>query len=355
VTDALFAREFDPSIVDLDALAAWMDEHGLPKGALEHARPLVGGTQNVLLEISRGGTTYVLRRGPPHLRAKSNDLIRREIEILTALARTDVPHPRLIAACPDESVLGGAAFYLSEFVDGVNAAVDLPALHAHDAKVRHAMGIAAVDALARLGAVDHVQIGLGSFGHPDGFLERQVTRWTTQLESYREHAGYPAESLPGVGTAATWLERNRPQTFTPGVIHGDFHVANLLFSRTGPDVVAIMDWELATIGDPLLDLGLILATLPSEVGHHPISGALGRAGDLPTTSELVERYRERSSRDVNAVEWYIVMASFKTSIVLEGTYARACAGDASRESGDALHGVALGLLQHAQRVIREAV
>jgi aminoglycoside phosphotransferase (APT) family kinase protein len=354
VTGADPARDLDSSIVDLEALGAWMDEHGLSSGPIDRARLLAGGTQNVLVELSRGGETYVLRRGPSRLRPKSNDLIRREIDVLTALAQTDVPHPRLIAACPDESVLGGAAFYLTKFVDGFNAMLELPDPHAHDARLRHAMGIAAVDALARLAAVDHVQVGLGGFGHPDGFLERQVERWTTQLDSYRDQPGYPTDALPGVGEVADWLDRNRPATFTPGLLHGDYHVANLLFSRTGPDVAAIIDWELATVGDPLLDLGLLLATLPAEAGPNPIQGALGAAGDLPSAREILVHYAARSLRDVQAIDWYIVMASFKTGIVLEGTYARACAGAASRETGDALHGVALGLLARAQQVLREA-
>jgi len=168
----------------LDALAAWMDERGLPGGRIEHLLPIGGGTQNLMVRFERGGREFVLRRGPRHLRPQSNDVLRREMRVLEALRVTDVPHPRLIAACDDETVLGGAVFYLMEPVIGFNASVELPALHAADPAIRRAMGFAAVDALAALGAVDHVAVGLEGLGRPDGFLERQVPRWLAELDSY---------------------------------------------------------------------------------------------------------------------------------------------------------------------------
>ncbi len=152
--------------VDLDVVARWMDEQGLPPGPIEGPELLPGGTQNVLLRFDRGDAGYVLRRGPIHLRPRSNDAIRREMQVLAALAGTDVPHPRFIAGCPDETVLDGAAFYLMEPVDGFNPTVGLPELHASDAAVRHGMGLSAVDAIAALGAVDHLAVGLGDMGHP---------------------------------------------------------------------------------------------------------------------------------------------------------------------------------------------
>ena len=116
------------------------------------------------------------------------------------------------------------------------------------------------DALAKLGAVDHAAVGLGDYGKPDGFLERQVPRWLSELESYKEFENYPGPDIPGVDDVATWLEQGRPTAWTPGIMHGDYHAANVMFSRTGPEVVAIVDWEMSTIGDPLLDLGWLLAT-----------------------------------------------------------------------------------------------
>jgi aminoglycoside phosphotransferase (APT) family kinase protein len=342
------------SEIDFDVVSGWMDEQGLPTGSIESVTPLAGGTQNVLVRFGRGGETYVLRRGPWHLRPKSNDMMRREMRVLAALAGTAVPHPALVAACPDEDVLGGgAAFYLMQAVDGFNPTVELPALHAGDASVRHEMGLTAIDAAVALGAVDYQAVGLTDLGRPDGFLERQVPRWLGELESYSRHEGYPGPDIPGLDDVARWLEANLPATFEPGISHGDYHLANLLYRYDGPEVAAIVDWEMCTIGDPLLDLGWLLATWPSATDPG-IGGTLGGLGGLPSRDELVARYADRSARDLSAVAWYEVMASFKLGIVLEGTHARAFAGKAPVEIGDLLHATTLVLFTRAQARMRAA-
>ncbi|POM23701.1 Phosphotransferase enzyme family protein [Actinomadura rubteroloni] len=346
----------DPELVDFDVLAAWMDGRGLPGGPFEDVAPLTGGTQNVLVRFRRGGGDYVLRRGPRHLRARTNEVLRREARVLTALNDTDVPAPRLIAACPDETVMNGAVFYLMTPVDGFNASVTLPEPHASDPKVRREMGLNAARALAALGSVDHEAAGLGDYGRPDGFLERQVGRWTAELESYSELDGYPGPEIPGFAHVARWLEDNRPTTWRPGVMHGDYHLANLMYSPAGPDVAAIVDWEMSTIGDPLVDLGWLLATWPGEDDESALlAGPLGAAGGLPAPDELVAAYAERpaatAGRDLSAITWYAAFACFKLGIVLEGTHARACAGKASKSTGDLLHAITLGLFRRAHAFI----
>ena len=343
----------DPELVDFRVLDAWMDDQGLPRGPLERVGLLAGGTQNVLVRFSRGGRDYVLRRPPRHLRPTSNDALRREARVLAALAGTDVPHPRFIAGCPDETVMGGAVFYLMEPVDGFNPTTGLPALHASDAAVRHEMGLQAADALACLGRVDHVAVGLEGLGRPQGFLERQVSRWLGELESYSRHQGYPGPEIPGVGVVAEWLDRNRPTTWTPGILHGDYHLANVMYAYDGPRLVAIVDWEMCTIGDPLLDLGWLLATWPDPDNTVPgPTAVLAGVGGLPTPDEIVARYAAGSDRDLAAIEWYVVLACFKLGIVLEGTNARACAGKAPRATGDLLHAMTLGLFARANAIIR---
>ncbi|MBJ7328336.1 MAG: phosphotransferase family protein [Solirubrobacteraceae bacterium] len=335
--------------VDLDVLARWMDAQGIPGEPITDPKPLGGGTQNIMLLFTRGGREFVLRRGPKHLRPKTNDALRREMRVLRALADTDVRCPGFIAGCEDEEVLGGAVFYLMEPVDGFNATVSLPDLHAGDPAVRHAMGLDAVTALATLAAVDHRAVGLGDVGKPEGFLERQVPRWISELESYSRHEGYPGPDLPGIDEVAAWLEANRPATFTPGIVHGDYHLANLMFRFDGPELAAIVDWEMCTVGDPLLDLGWLLATWPDEdAGAAVVAGALAMAGGLATRDELLARYAEHSSRDLSAIDWYTVMACFKLAIILEGTHARACAGKANADVGDLLHSIAVGLFERAQ-------
>ena len=163
----------DPGSQDLGSVAAWMSEHGLGEGPITDVTAITGGTQNIMLRLRRSGRDYVFRRGPRHLRPVSNAVILRETRVLRALADTDVPHPGLIAVCADTSVLGDAVFYLMEPVDGFNAGAGLPALQTADAGIRHGMGLSMADAAARLGAVDHVEVGLGDFGKPEGFLDHR--------------------------------------------------------------------------------------------------------------------------------------------------------------------------------------
>ncbi|GIH99303.1 phosphotransferase family protein [Planobispora takensis] len=340
------STHIDVNVIDLDVLGAWMDEQGLPGGEFGAVEPVAGGTQNVMLRLTRGGVPYILRRPPLHLRARSNEVIRREARVLAVLRDTPVAAPRLVAACPDETVMGGAVFYLMEPVDGFNATVGLPEPHAGDPAIRHRMGLEAASALAELGRVDPAP--LDGFGRPEGFLERQVPRWTGELEGYSALDGYPGPDIPGLARTADWLERNRPRDFTPGIMHGDYHLANLMFAHDGPRVAAIVDWEMCTVGDPLLDLGWLLATWPDPDGQGLIGGGIA---DLATAQEIVACYTALSDRDLSAIDWYAVMACFKLGIVLEGTHARACAGKAPKDIGDALHATTLALFSRAETLM----
>lgn len=348
------AREMDAG-VDPGALSLWMDGEGLGAGPIEDAVRLGGGSQNILLQFRRAGRTYVLRRPPEHPRRRSNETMQREARVLSALAGTPVPHPAIIAVCTDESVLG-AVFYLMEPVDGFNPAGGLPALHAGSAALRHRMGLAAVEALVTLANVDYRAVGLADFGTPEGFLERQVPRWRGQLAGYAQNAGWPGpQDLGDLGAVAGWLERRRPTAFRAGILHGDYHLANIMFQPRSGEVAAIVDWELATIGDPRIDLGWLLAAWPAEgdapfMNIHPWDG-------FPTQRELLRHYRKCTgeagfSTDFDA-EWYAVLACYKLAIILEGTFARACAGKAPRATGDRLHGRAQWLIGRATRWIAQ--
>jgi aminoglycoside phosphotransferase (APT) family kinase protein len=342
----------DDMTLDRGAIAAWMDERGLGSGHLGEFRPLSGGTQNVMVAFTRSGQTYVLRRGPRHLRPRSNHNILREITLLGALAPTSVPHPRLIAGCESEDVLHGAVFYLMEPVDGFNASVGLPPEFEHDRQARRQLGLSMADALAGLGSVDYEKVGLAGFGKPDGFLERQVTRWMGELDSFSALAGYGGPEIDGLEQVAVWLESNRPSSGKPGILHGDFHVANVMFGYGKPRVAAIVDWEMSTIGDPVLDLGSLLAVWPEADGEDDLIGsALARLGGLPAEAEMIARYAEGSARDLSAIDWYVVLGCFKLGIILEGSYARARAGQADVATGDRLHATSLSLFDRARRRI----
>ncbi|MET7770841.1 phosphotransferase family protein [Nocardia sp. NPDC005366] len=334
------------------AVAMWLADNGFGWGEVEKLCAVGGGTQNIMARFDYAGESYILRRGPRHLRPRSNDTILRECRVLRALDGADVPHPRLIATCEDASVLDGAVFYLMEPVDGFNPSVELPPLHAGSEAVRHAMCLHLVDALAALGAVDHRAVGLDGFGKPEGFLERQVPRWLSELDGYRRYEGYPGVAIPGVDGVAKWLDQNRPRAWRPGLMHGDFHFANAMFKPDSAEVAAVVDWEMCTIGDPLLDLGWLLATwqLPAVPGMFG-AGLMGTTG-LATAHELADRYARASDRDLNSLSWYVVLACFKLGIVLEGTHARACAGQADKRIGDELHRTTLLLFERANDIIK---
>ncbi|MCB2047487.1 MAG: phosphotransferase family protein [Novosphingobium sp.] len=329
-----------------------MDAKGLGSGPLGDVAKLAGGSQNVLLRFSRSGRDFVLRRPPVHARANSNETMRREGRLLAAIAASEVPHPRLIAACPDEDVIG-AAFYLMEPIEGFNPQNGIPETH-HDPAVQQRMGLALVEGLAALHALVPDQIGLGDFGKTDGFLERQVARWGSQLESYTELQGWPGPAeLGDVASVAQWLESARPDCFVPGILHGDYHLANVMYRNDSPELAAIIDWELATIGDPLIDLGWVLATWPQG----PDGGMLSIEpwNGFPTAEELVSHYAAHATRSVERVDWYGVFACYKLGILLEGTYARACAGKAPQDVGERLHKRAKWLFERARRWMKTGV
>lgn len=344
----------DTRLASLDnpALERWMQQQGLGSGSISDGTLLAGGTQNLIVRFRLGEREYVLRKAATNAYANGNETMRREARVLAALANTAVPHARLIAACASDTVLGGA-FYLMEPVDGFNAGMGIPEPHANHPGWRHAMGLALVDGLATLRQVDYVKLGLANFGNVEGFLQRQVGRWRTQLESYAKYTGWPGtQTLPHVDAVGHWLERHMPQSFQPGLQHGDYHIKNVLYSLERPAVAAIIDWELCTIGDPLIDLGWLLATWrdPGEIDHgSPI--VIEPWDGFPTAAELVAYYAERTGVDISNVRWYAVFACYKLALLLEGTYARACVGKADTALGERFHHNAGRLLMRANRLI----
>ncbi|CAN1485272.1 COG3173 Predicted aminoglycoside phosphotransferase [Mycobacteriaceae bacterium] len=337
--------------LELSGVAAWMSREGLGDGPIGDVSAILGGTQNVMLRFTQSGRDYVLRRGPRHLRPVSNSVILRETRVLRALAGTDVPHPALIAVCEDISILGDAVFYLMEPVEGFNAGSEMPELHASTVAVRHEMGLSMAAAVARLGAVDHVAVGLADFGKPAGFLERQVPRWLSELESYATFDNYPGPDIGDVGGVAGWLRERQPADFSPGIMHGDYHAANVMFSRSGPELVAIVDWEMCTIGDPLLDLGWMLATWYRPGDEPVLPNEFMVSGGLATPDELLQRYAQNTTRDLSDIDWYTVLSCFKLGIILEGTHARAAAGLAPKEIGDVLHTATVRLFERAMAIM----
>ena len=340
----------DPAIVEPAMLEAWLDAQAVPGAAISGLRLLAGGTQNLLVQFLRGDAEYVLRRPSLNPRPEAEKTIRREARVLGALKGTAVPHPGLIAFCEDADVIG-SVFYVMERKEGFNAALGLPAPFDADPRARHKLGLALVDGIAALSKVDPVAVGLADFGKLEGFLDRQVPRWASQLESYARFAKWPGpEGLGDVKGVGAWLAANKPATMQPGLMHGDYHLGNVLF---GPDgsLAAIVDWELSTLGDPMLDLARLTAAWPDENGIGPLSLKVEPWDGFPTRDELAARYGALTGRPMDDLLWFEVLACYKLGIILEGTYARALEGLVPMETGIRLHNSTRALFARAEQWI----
>ena len=344
----------DPSLIDLKKLGEWMSANHLPEGDINNQRLLTGGTQNILLYFERGEKAFVLRRPPPHLRSSSNDAMRREALVLKALADSSVPHPGYIAHCEDEDVIG-AYFFLMEPVDGFNPTTGLPSPHKDDPLIRRRMGESHVEALCKLGSLDYRKIGLDGFGKPDGYLQRQASRWLTQLKSYEQLEGYSLKELPQLDSVVDWIANNLPDDFQPDIIHGDCHVGNTLFNFANGELAALIDWELSTIADPLVDLGYLISTW--QDGDEAVMGqiAVKPWDGFLTIPELMQHYQKHSTRKLDNIQWYAVMGCFKLAVILESTYARACAGKADKTLGDMFYRIVRNLMTRADNWIRNGL
>jgi aminoglycoside phosphotransferase (APT) family kinase protein len=275
---------------------------------------IVGGRSNLTyLVTDAAGMRVVLRRPPTgNVLATAHDMAR-EHRIITAVGRTDVPVPRTLALCSDESV-NGAPFYVMEFVDGV--VLDSPEraelLPVH---LRRSAGEHLVDVLADLHAADVDAIGLGDLARREGYVERQIKRWTTQW------AGSKTRELPAIDEVANHLAANVPRQQGVSVAHGDYRFGNCLTDVAHGRVVAVLDWELCTLGDPLADLGYlgVYWVGPDGVGRHndPTS-----APGFPTYAEVVQRYADRTGRDVSQIDYYVAFSSWRLAVISEGVYAR---------------------------------
>jgi aminoglycoside phosphotransferase (APT) family kinase protein len=304
-------------------LEAYLDAHGLGSGPIE-AVPVGEGHSNITYLVTRGDTEFVLRRPPrPPLPPSAHDVLR-EARLLSAVQDADVRTPRVLAACDDASVIG-APFYVMERVHGDVITSHLPdELASPEECARIADEL--IDALAEVHAVDWEACGLEGFGKPTGYLERQLRRFGGLWEHNK------TRELPIVEQVGQWLADNMPESGPATIVHGDFRLGNTMFTRGAPArLVAIFDWELATIGDPLADVGYLTATWAEreEGGGTPTMfdlSAVTRTEGFPGRAGLIARYEERTGRSVSAVHWYQALAIWKAAVFMEGNYKRSLAG-----------------------------
>jgi aminoglycoside phosphotransferase (APT) family kinase protein len=310
---------------DLGRLARWMDGEGLQgTGETPGMSRLGGGSQNELYIVTRSGHRSIMRIPPPGADARRHDGLRRELTLLRALKGTDVPHGELVAGCPDPAVLGGP-FYLMKEIDGWSPAgsTGWPVPYDAPGELRAPLAYGLVGGAALLSRVDWQARGLQGFGRPDSFHDRQVGRWLAFL------ARYQFRDLPGLDEASQWLRRSRPRHWKPGIMHGDYQFANVMFTNERPAALAaIIDWEMTTIGDPLLDLGWALLAWGPEADDMTAARYLDLGG-MPSRDDLLQHYETISGRSTEDIDYYVVLARWKLGIVLEMSYARYVSGQGS--------------------------
>lgn len=298
--------------LDMARFAAWFD--GACPGEIGgplRGRVIAGGRSNLTYEVTDGSRSWVVRRPPlGHVLATAHDM-GREYRVISALRDTGVPVPRAYALCTDPGVTG-APFYVMSRADGVpyRAADQLAVLGA--TRVR-AIGDRLIATLATLHAVSPAAVGLGDFGRPDGFLARQVRRWKKQLDASR------SRPIEGIDELHAVLAASPPDGTPPAIVHGDYRLDNVLI---GPDdkIAAVVDWEMATLGDPLTDVGLLVVyQRTGSLGHGPMGSA---APGYPSEAEVLAAYAARSGRDLADLGFYIALASFKLAVIAEGIHYR---------------------------------
>jgi aminoglycoside phosphotransferase (APT) family kinase protein len=319
-------REVAMTDDDTRALAAFLDA-ALGDHAPVSVEAMPGGGSCEIFAVDRGGRQLVLRRAPRHASSATAHDVLREHRILAAVAGHGVRSATPVTACADPDVFG-SPFYLMERVDGVPVRGGIPEAWASEPATQPRAVEELIDALAEIHAVDWRAVGLAELGQPERYLERQVDRWLSQL------ASYGGRDLPTAHQIGAWLDQHRPPEQPAALFHGDYKLDNVLFATDAPPrLLAVVDWEMASIGDPLVDLAWALIFHPEPGATMPlgVGGAhTFRVDAMPSSADMVQRYAEQAGRDVSAIGWYHVFARWKLAIVLEGSHAKFVRGESTK-------------------------
>ncbi len=332
--------DFEPGV-----FADWL--HGATGRSGETVvTPMKGGGSCEMFEFVQSGERFVIRRAPLAAVSDTAHNVVREFQVIEALQGCGARVPELLAACDDSAVLG-APFYVMRYIDGEVIRRGLPRQYADSPAAQGAIGQELIDALVELHAVDWRGGAIERLANPEHFLERQVERWLHQLEGYR------CRELAGVDAVARWLEDNRPGGGELTVMHGDYKIDNVMFSRTlPPRILSLVDFEMTTVGDPLIDLAWAMIFWPEEGNLIAIAapGSDGGmdAGHCQSPQVLVERYAKATGRDLSHFQWYQAFAAWKLGIVLEGSYAKYLSGESKNPNHEFFGFVVDQLMERAQ-------
>jgi aminoglycoside phosphotransferase (APT) family kinase protein len=331
---------------DEAALAGYLQrEAGIPASGLV-VQQFGGGQSNPTFLLTSGSNRFVLRKKPPGKLLKSAHQVDREYRIMKALAATDVPVPRMIALCEDESVIG-TAFYVMAYLEG--RIFRDPQIPGSSREERAAVYDSMNDVLARLHKVDFAGIGLGDFGRPGNYFERQISRFIQQYRAAQ------TEQIPEMEELIAWLPGNIPLEDSVSIAHGDYRLENTIFHPTEPRMIAVLDWELSTIGHPLADLAY------NCLGYHYINPRQGGlvgidhgATGIPTEDEHVRRYCERTGRGpIEKWPFYVSFSLFRLASISQGVYKRGLDGNASSETAAQFGNTCQFLAENAWRLAQQ--
>jgi aminoglycoside phosphotransferase (APT) family kinase protein len=305
----------DPRGIDREPVTRWLLDH-IDGAVAPFAFDLIAGGRSNLTFLVTGadGTRFVLRRPPlGHVLATAHDMAR-EHRVIAAVGRTSVPVPPALGLCTDTSV-NGAPFYVMGYVDGVvldsvEKAEQLPI------DLRRPAAEHLIDVLADLHAVDVDEVGLGDFAKREGYVERQVKRWSTQWENSK------TRDLPAIDEVAAALRARLPQQVGVSIAHGDFRFGNCLTDVHQGRIAAVLDWELCTLGDPLADVGYLgVYWFDGEAANIRANDPTS-AGGFPSYGDLLERYATRTGRDLSGIDYYVAFSCWRLAVISEGVYAR---------------------------------
>ena len=311
--------------LDTDALGRYLEQH-IPgfEGPLS-AEKFPGGQSNPTFKLSAGGTDYVLRRKPPGELLKSAHAVDREYRVITALADTDVPVPKTYLLCDDDDIIG-SMFYIMEYKEG-RILWDPQLPEAKDNAERAGIYDAMNKTMAALHNVNVEAVGLGDYGKPGNYFERQLSRWSKQYRASE------TERIEDMEHLMTWLEAKMPEDDgTVGLVHGDYRLDNMMFDNDKPEVIALLDWELSTLGHPLADLAnqCMAWMLPGDGRIKGLMGVDRAALGIPSDEEYIAKYCKRTGRDsIDNWNFYIVFSLFRLAAIMQGIVKRAQIGTAS--------------------------